>query len=129
MKTENVDERLNSIKRKKRFLSMLSFLLTLGPIIVFCCIGIFNNSIHVSNKLVLTSTIIIALFLTIINSIKKYNLRSPFFIVLLGLYVVLKEVVPFMIVLSCCVIIDEFLVTPNIKKLNNRILIRDEMGR
>lgn len=122
-----MSDRLKTLKSRKRWMSFLSFLLTVGPLIVFCLIGLCNGSVHVGNKLFLTMTVIVAIMLTIINLIKKYNLRSPIFLILLGLYVILDNCIPVLVTVSVGVIIDEFFISPYVTKLKQRILTRDEM--
>ena len=71
---------------------ILSIISTILPLVVYIIIGILNNTCGKINKIFLSFTVICAIILTIVNLLFKYKLRSPIFVLLLGIYVVLDNI-------------------------------------
>lgn len=109
----------------------LSFLCVVVPLAAPILASYFNNEIVVSEKLVLTFTVITSLALTAINLISKMNLRSPFFILLIGLYYVLttEGLISTLITITVCTILDELIFTPLYKHFKNKKTINAEMDK
>lgn len=48
-------------------------------------------------------------------------------IILIGIYTVLDDVMPYLIAIAVCTVIDEFLVSPIYRSLKNRYIINKEI--
>ena len=108
--------------------SIVSFLLTFGPLIYFVCLGYVNSDVT-KEKVTLTVTIVFALVLTIINVLFKYSIRSTIWLILLGIYVCIDNIVPLLIMLAVGSILDEFLVTPLAKMFRSKYKINKEIDK
>lgn len=108
--------------------SIVSFLLTFGPLIYFVCLGYVNSDVT-REKVTLTVTIVFALVLTIINVLFKYSIRSTIWLILLGIYVCIDNIVPLLIMLAVGSILDEFLITPLAKMFRSKYKINKEIDK
>ena len=108
--------------------STVSFLLTFGPLIYFVCLGYVNSDVT-REKVTLTVTIVFALVLTIINVLFKYSIRSTIWLILLGIYVCIDNIVPLLIMLAVGSILDEFLITPLAKMFRSKYKINKEIDK
>lgn len=99
-------------KRRYHFNALMSFLCETLPLVIFVGIGLFNGDVHKGQKVFLGFSVIMASILLTLNMLRKYNLRSPMFIILIGLSYALVNLLPVMLTISFCCIFDEFIFTP-----------------
>ena len=116
-------------KAKYIFFNFISICLTVMPLIVYVMIGLFNGDIHKGEKVFLGFTVIMAIMLTSLNIIKKHKLRSPLFILILGIYYAIDNILPLFILISSGIILDEFIFTPLTRKYKNKYTINKEIDR
>lgn len=116
-------------KRLKIFFQILSLLVTVAPIIVYTIIGFANGDIYTGKKVFLGFTLITAIILVVINVLFKYHLRSPLFLMILGIYVAIDKVLPLMIIASTGIVLDEFIFQPLIKSFKNKYQINKEIDK
>lgn len=114
-------------KVKHRLLSLLSFILTVIPIIVFSVLAFINGEVH--EKVVLGCTLIIALILVVINVIFKYHIRSTLWISVLGIYSCLENIMPLLLTVAIATILDEFIITPLRRKYKQLYVINKEIDK
>lgn len=107
-------------KIRYRFNAWMSFLCETLPLVIFVGIGLFNGDVHKGQKVFLGFSVIMASILLGLNTLRKHNLRSPMFIVLIGLSYALTNLLPVMLTISFCCIFDEFIFTP--LKIKNKDL-------
>lgn len=98
-------------KFKKNITFLLSFLCTFGPLITFIIMG-YSQGTEMKEKLCLTMTLITAIILSLIAIMRKIHLRSTVYIVMIGLWVALDKLLPFIITIGICTILDELIFTP-----------------
>lgn len=120
-------QRTKKFKRLYFLVRFLSAVVTLSPIIVYGCIAFFSNDVASEKKATFGILFICAVFLVLINIIMKNNLRSPLFMVILGIYVALSNITTLLILLSLGTILDEFLLCPLYKSLKNKFTINKEI--
>ena len=119
-------------KKRAKILSILSFIVLFVPLIVYIVMAFANGDITVSKKVVLGFSLIFALVLTIINALTKFRIRSTIWIILLGIYYCLNNILPLLLMIAIGTITDEFILTPLQKKnkrlyeINNEIDKRNE---
>ena len=83
------------------------------PLMVYVIIALANGGITAPKKVALVGTVMVALILTVFNFIAKRNLRSPLWLILLGLFVAMKEMlIPLIIMLAVVSVIDDFILSP-----------------
>lgn len=116
-----------SYKIKHRLLSLLSIVLLLGPILAFTIMGFIQGEIH--EKLVLGCTLIIAIILVVINVVMKYHIRSTLWILVLGIYTCMDNIMPLLLTIAITTIIDEFIITPLNKKYKGLYVINNEIDK
>lgn len=109
MAKKHITAETKKYKTCKIIFQILSFLLTVAPIIVYTIIGFANNEIHTGNKVFLGFTLVSAIILVAINIMFKYHLRSPLFLMILGIYFALDKILPLLIIVSAGIVIDEFI--------------------
>lgn len=106
---------------------ILSWIATLGPIIVYAIIGYIEGT--AVQKVSLSATIVCAIILFTMAALFKYRLRSPVFLILLGIYAALKEITVPLILVSVFTILDEFLLTPLARKYKQLLVINKEIDK
>lgn len=88
----------------------LSFLCTYGPLITFIIMGLIQGKEQ--EKITLTITLVGAIALAALGALRKVQFRSTIFIVMIGLWVALDRLMPFMLTLAICTILDETIFHP-----------------
>lgn len=96
---------------KKNIAFILSFLSTFGPLIVFIIMG-YSQGAETKEKLCLTMTLVTAIILSLIAIMKKIHLRATVYILMIGLWASLDKLLPFIITIGVCTILDELIFTP-----------------
>lgn len=94
-----------------RVFSLLSFLLTVGPFCGYVIAGLCSGAI-VEEKVGLISTVVIVGILTGIGLVRQIALRSKIWILLIGLYVCLGNIMTPLIIIACCQVVDELICAP-----------------
>lgn len=100
-----------SYKIKKNVCAIFSFLCAFGPLIIFIVMGLIEGE-SVNEKLCLTLTSIAAILLGLIAVMKKIHLKSTVYVAMIGLWIALENIVPFIITLGVCTMLDELIFTP-----------------
>ena len=118
-------DRTIKFKKSKIVLGIISFLSCYTPLFVALFVGFsYTNNV---GKISLTISCALALLLTIINAIAKYSIRSTMWVMLIGIYIALDNVMPYLIAIAICTIIDEFIISPLHKKYKNLYTINKEI--
>lgn len=99
--------------RKLWLFRILDFICLATPLIVYIVIALCNDGIKIGYKVAVISTLLIALILTVFNMIAQKRLRCPIWIVLIGLYVAIRNwLLPLVIILAVVSILDDLVFTP-----------------
>lgn len=106
---------------------ILSWAATLGPILVYAIIGYIKGG--TVQKVTLSATIVCSIILFAVAALFKYRLRSPVFLILLGIYAALSEITAALIIVAVCTILDEFLFIPLAKKYKQLMVINREIDK
>ena len=107
----------------------LSVLLTICPILIYVARAFISSEVQSVNKYTLGIMCSVALIVTIINLVAKLRLRCIPWILLLGIYICLKEITSLLVIMAITTIIDEMIITPLHKSLKNRYIINKEMDK
>ena len=116
-----------SLKTKMYIFHFLSWVLTFLPILIW--LGIALAKSNDITKTALAISVLIAFLLTLVNLLLKYSIRSTIWILLIGIYVALKDITPLLIIIAVCTIIDEFIVHPLYKHYKERYHINKEIDK
>lgn len=110
--TSRYTNRTRNAKRGLWICRILSVLVTLLPVIYYVIKGFADESIGTKQKACLGCMVCLAITLYLINVLMKYSIRSTVWILLLGVYVCLEDILPLILMLAIGTIIDEFVLTP-----------------
>ena len=114
------------LKRKYIIATILSFLLNVCPLLVFTIIA-FISGTAIIHKVTLSMTLLIVLIFTAVTFINKTVFRSKLWILLIGLWLCLDNILTPLIVFAACQVIDELIVTPLKNYYKNRYKINKEI--
>ena len=114
------------LKRKYIIATILSFLLNVCPLLVFTIIA-FISGTAIVHKVTLSMTLLIVFIFTAITFFNKTVFRSKLWILLIGLWLCLDNILTPLIVFAACQVIDELIVTPTKNYYKNRYRINKEM--
>lgn len=117
--------RTKKYKKIKNCLGILSVLLNCFPIIFYTIKAM--SVAEPKEKLVLGITFFSACILTALNFIGKFNFRSVIWIVFIGIYQAVTDVMPLILMIAACTIVDEFIVTPFLKNAKAKYVINKEI--
>ena len=98
-------------KKKWKLMKVISLLLNIGPLVGFTIAAYTTNTAFV-HKTTLSATLFIAVIFTCLTYSKKILNRSRLWIVLIGLWICLDNILVLLIVFASCQIIDEIIVVP-----------------
>lgn len=112
-------------KIKLNICRLLSFTLTVLPVIIYTIMGFMDGSI--GEKVSLGICVILALIFVLINIMFKYHIRSTLWVLLIGIYVCIDNIIPLLIIMAATTIIDEFVLVPLINKYKNKYIINKEI--
>lgn len=114
-------------KRLSSIFGLLSILCTVAPVTYFTVLGFVNGEIR--NKVTLGCTLMLCLVLVVINIIKKENLRSPVYIMILGIYMCLDNLLSLFLIMAITTMLDEMVFTPLHRMYKNRAIINREIDK
>lgn len=106
---------MNVVKKNKllfRLFKVLSLLCLWGPLLGFSFYALGSSQTVVVQKLGVSITLLAAIIISAFNIIAKKHLRSPFYLILLGLYIGLGQILTCLIVLVSTSLLDEFCFHP-----------------
>lgn len=112
-------------KIKLNICRLLSFTLTVLPVIIYTIMGFIDGTI--GEKVSLGICVILALIFVLINIMFKYHIRSTLWVLLIGIYVCIDNIIPLLIIMATTTIIDEFVLVPLINKYKNKYIINKEI--
>lgn len=105
----------------------LSIICLVLPILVYVIIAFVNGGTQ--EKVTLGITVTIALILVAINTIFKYHIRSCIWIVMLGIYYCIDNILPLLLLVAIATILDEFVFSPLHKSFKNKKIINKEIDK
>lgn len=112
-------------KAKLNICRLLSFTLTVLPVIIYAIMGFMHGS--TGEKVSLGICVVLALIFVLINVMFKYHIRSTLWVLLIGIYVCIDNIIPLLIIMATTTIIDEFALVPLINKYKNKYIINKEI--
>ena len=123
---------MSTMTNKYKKLSILTFLLSamcsLCPILIYVLKAFIDKDVQEVNKYTLGIMCSVALVVTLINIVAKLHLRCIPWILLLGIYVCLKNITALLVIMAITTIIDELILTPLHKSFKNKYTINKEIN-
>lgn len=117
--------------RKYKNLSILflalSILVLVAPLAYYSVVGFIEG--ETTEKFTLGMTFVIAAILFVINILFKFHIRSTIWILVLGIYFCLDNILPLIFMVAVGNILDEFLFTPLHKHYKSKASINKEIDK
>lgn len=115
------------------FFRILDIICLFLPLIIYVIMALASGGVAAVGKVAVVGSVMVAGILTAINVIAQKRLRCPVWIVLLGLYIAMEEVLlPLVVILAITSILDDLVFTPLIQKWYTRLqssIVVDERER
>ena len=108
--------------------SIISFLLTLGPVSFYIVKGYIDADLT-KQKVALTGIILCAIILTAVNILIKHHIRSTVWLLMLGIYYCVDNIMPLLLMIAIGTILDEFIISPLKKSFKNKKTINSEIDK
>lgn len=105
----------------------LSILLLVAPLAYYSIQGFIEG--ETTDKFTLGITFVIACILFVINVMFKFHIKSTIWILVLGVYFCLDNILPMIFMLAIGNILDEFVFTPLHKHFKNKAIINKEIDK
>ena len=116
-----------SYRKKYWACTILSWVVTFVPLMVFVIWGFVEGTPH--RKLALGGLMVLAAVLVVINILMKLSLRCVPWILLIGIYICLKEVTLLLIIMAVTTTLDELVLEPLAKSFKNKLTINKEIDK
>ena len=101
----------------------LDLIILFAPVIVYIIIALTKDGVTVPGRVAVVGSVCIALILSLFNIIAQKRLRCPIWIILIGLYVAIKEILlPLIIILAFVTVIDHLILTPLITYYRTKLI-------
>ena len=98
------------------------------PLIIYIGIALASNEAIVAQKVAVVSTTMIALMLSAFNVIAQKRLRCPIWIIIIGLYVAVRDyLMPLIIILAVTSVLDDLVFTPVIDYYHTKLIANKAM--
>ena len=120
-------EKTDKYKVLTRLCGFISFLVTLGPLLVYSIIGLINAP--PAKAVTLGVTLVTVLIFTLINLIFKHRIRCTTFILLSRMYAALGHITSLIFIMSITTALDEFIAVPLYHKFKNLYTINKEIDK
>lgn len=112
-------------KEKAILYLVASLLITFGPMLFFVIKGFIEGS--EVTKFTMGAMCTVSIILCLVNIIGKKHLRSPLWILLIGVYFCLDKIETLLIILAVTTVLDEFWLTPAYKHHKSKYSINKEI--
>ena len=110
------------------FFLIVSIFLNVYPVMYYT-IRAFIESDVVIEKVTLCSTVFIVVILTFVSLVTKVSLRSTLWILMIGLYMCLDNIIDMITLVAAFQIMDEMVVTPIKKRMKTKLTIHKELDK
>lgn len=106
----------------------LDLICLIAPLIAYVIFALVNHDVIVAQKVAVVSTAMIAIMLTAFNVIAQKNLRCPIWIILIGLFVAIRDyLMPLIIILAVTSVLDDLVFTPIISYYRTKLISNKAM--
>lgn len=107
---------------------ILDLICLAAPLIIYIIIALSSGEAVVAQKVAVVSTTMVALILTAFNVLAQKKLRCPIWIILIGLFVAIRDyLMPLIIILAITSILDDLVFTPLIGYYKTKLISNKAM--
>lgn len=115
--------------RRAHFLfALMSFLCNVAPLATYIIMGLAADTL-IYEKVALTMTVFVVLLMSLVAWLNHLVLKSRLWILLLGIYVCLDFILIPLIIIACCQILDELIISPLRERYREKLTISKEMDK
>ena len=114
--------------RAKWLLRATSLALNVGPLAGYAIAGAATSNLA-REKLMLSLTVFVVLIMTVVAVVNRIAMRSRIWVVMIGIYVCLGEILVPLMVIAATQLLDELIVSPLAKHYASRAMISKEIDR
>lgn len=119
----------NKIQIKLLILKIINSINLLLPILYYVVMSFGKTGVSSDKQITLVICLAVAGILLILNYVLKYKLRSPLFIVLIGVHLVIGDIMTLIVILAITSIIDELALSPMINNLKSKLITNKELDK
>jgi hypothetical protein len=106
----------------------ISVLLNIGPLCGYTIKALIEADLT-HEKVALCLTVVVVLIMSAICLINKVALKSRLWIILIGLYMCLDYILTPLIIIACCQVLDELLISPLKSMFKTKLTIHKELDK
>lgn len=121
--------RTKKFKLSAIILTILSFVLSFGPLCTYLVLAFNNASATASDKITLMSLCSVAVILSVVCLVAKYTPRCRLWLVLIGLYLCIDHFMGCILILAITQCVDELIVCPLAKYYRSKYNINREIDK
>ena len=116
------------VRKKLWFYRILDALILFSPVLIYVGIALKDGNVTTVGKISVVGCVVIALILAMFNVIAQKRLRCPIWIVLLGLFIAIKNyLLPLIIILAVTSIIDDLILVPIITYYRSALIANKQI--
>lgn len=110
------------------FFRILDWICLFMPLIIYICVALSSGEAIVAQKVAVVSTTMVAIILSVFNVISQKKLRCPIWIILIGLFVAIRDyLMPLIIILAITSVLDDLVFTPVISYYRTKLIANKAM--
>lgn len=110
------------------FFRILDWICLFMPLIIYIGVALASNEAIVAQKVAVVSTTMVALILSVFNVISQKKLRCPIWIILIGLFVAVRDyLMPLIIILAITSVLDDLVFSPLIGYYKTKLIANKAM--
>lgn len=100
-------------RRKLWICRILDFIILFLPVVIYVFIALCSGGVTTAGKVCVAGSVLIAFLLALFNALAQKRLRCPIWIILIGLYIAIREwLLPLIIILAIVTVLDDLVLTP-----------------
>ena len=112
-----------TVRMKMWLYRIIDWLVLFTPVAVYVVIALADGGVTTTGKVSVVGTVMIAGILAIVNVIAQKRLRCPIWIILIGLFIAIKELLlPLIIILAVVTVLDDVILTPLIQHYHDKLV-------
>lgn len=109
-------------------LTIICVLLNIAPLLTYTCIALFSSALIVE-KVALCGSVFVVLIMTGVSLVNKVAMKSRIWVLLLGLYLCLQNIITPLLVIAICQVVDELLASPIRNRVREKLVINKELDK
>jgi len=102
----------------------------ISPIFIYVLIALIKEDIVIGSKVAVVCCLLISIIMIVVNSLAHKRLRCPIWIMMIGLFVAVKEMLlPLIIIIAITAVLDDLVFTPLIGHYRTALIANKEIDK